>query len=324
MSFQVFAADRAAGPRQIRRDRPRERAAVERIEPVAREPAQGPPEAFVHEAVARRGDRATGKELLREPRNAFELRPLVAGVGVLARGDRYAVLGVVDGVGQEPIERVPTAPSPADCEHRLPSRHRARDGVHGQRPPSRDGVEPAGPVPRRGRRRRGPAACIDRDRLRPRRADEPEPVAADGVHVRVGDGDGGGGGDHRLDGVAALAQHRKPGLRGEMVRGDDHALVAVAVLLIAGITGVPPFKKTLCESPSCSPSPTRSPNRPRRSRRSPAIRIAGSWSAPCRGRATHRDRRPCDACARRVPGYPHRFSVCMSRAETGWCACLSR
>ena len=131
-----------AGLREIRGDRARERATVERIESVMREPAQRPSEALVHEPVACRGDRASGKELLREPRNVFELRPLVAGVGVLARGDRHAVLGVVDGVGQEPVERVRAAPALTDRESRLPSRYRARDGVRGQWPPGRDGVEP--------------------------------------------------------------------------------------------------------------------------------------------------------------------------------------
>ena len=142
MPFEILAAHRAAGPREIRGDRARERATVERIESVMREPAQRPSEALVHEPVACRGDRASGKELLREPRNVFELRPLVAGVGVLARGDRHAVLGVVNGVGQEPVERVRAAPALTDRESRLPSRYRARNGVRGQRPPGRDGVEP--------------------------------------------------------------------------------------------------------------------------------------------------------------------------------------
>ena len=201
----------------------RERAAVERVESLVRETAQRVAESLVHEPVACRGGRTVGEELLREPWHVFELGALVAGVGVLARGDRHAVLGVVDGVGQQPIERVRAAPAPADRERRLPSRYRARHGIRREGPPGRDGVEPQRSIPLGGGLRRGPAARIDRNRFRVRCADDPEPVAADGVHVRIDDGDGGGGGNHRLDGVAAFAQHRESGLGGEMVRSDDHA-----------------------------------------------------------------------------------------------------
>ena len=141
----------------------RERTAVERIESVAREPAQRPSEALVHEPVACRRDRASGKELLREPRNVFELRPLAAGVGMLARGDRHAVLGVVDGVGQEPVERVRAAQrsltaSAASHPDIVPATVFAASG-----PRAGMASNPCDRYPLRSGSRRGPAARIDRD-----------------------------------------------------------------------------------------------------------------------------------------------------------------
>ena len=119
---QVAAGERAAGACQVGGDRVRERAAIEGVKPVLRESPERPSEALVHEPVARRGDGAAGQELLRESRHGFEVGALVPGIGVLARGDRDAVLGVVDGIGQQAFEGARAAPAPADREGRLPSR----------------------------------------------------------------------------------------------------------------------------------------------------------------------------------------------------------
>ena len=220
---QIIARDRTADAFEIRRDGPCERASIEGVRPVARNPAQRRPETRVHEPVAHRGNRARGNELLGESGNVVELRPLASRVRVLARGNRHTLLRVVDGVREKPIERVRAAPAPADLERRSPSRHRTRDGIRGKRPAARDGVEPPGAVPLRCGPRRGRAARIDCDRLRTRGADDPEPVSSDGIHVRVHDRDGRGCCDHRLDGVAAIAQNPESRLRGQVVGGDDHA-----------------------------------------------------------------------------------------------------
>ena len=119
------------------------------------------------------------------------------------------------------IGRAPP-PAPGDRERGFPPGYRARHGVGREGTPGRNRVEPSRSIPLGCGPSRGRTAGIDRDRFRSRCVHDPEAVAADGVHVRVDDGDGGGGGDHRFDGVAALAQHREPGLGGEMVRGDDH------------------------------------------------------------------------------------------------------
>ena len=61
-------------------------------------------------------------------------------------------------------------------------------------------------------------AGIDADRIGARLIDQPEIVATERVHVRVGNDDGAGGGNHRLDGVAALAQDPGTGLGREVMR----------------------------------------------------------------------------------------------------------
>ena len=69
------------------------------------------------------------------------------------------------------------------------------------------------------------AAGLDAAHPAARLAHQPEAVAADAVHVRIDDRDGGRHGHHRLDGVAALGQHRPAGLGGEVMgRGDGRGV----------------------------------------------------------------------------------------------------
>lgn len=78
------------------------------------------------------------------------------------------------------------------------------------------------PVKRDIRRAGDGAAGVDADGRAGAVRDEPEIIAAEGIHVGIDDGDGRRRRDHRLDRVAALAEHAKPGLGRQMVGGDDH------------------------------------------------------------------------------------------------------
>ena len=70
---------------------------------------------------------------------------------------------------------------------------------------------------------RGRTAGIDTDDIATGCVDQPEIVAAQGVHVRIGDGDGARRGDHRFDGVTAFLQHAGAGAGRQVMRRDDHA-----------------------------------------------------------------------------------------------------
>jgi hypothetical protein len=70
------------------------------------------------------------------------------------------------------------------------------------------------------------AAAVQPARCLSGRRDEPEPVAADAVHVRIDHRDRGRRGDHGFDGVAAFAHHRASGLGGECMGRDGHATAA--------------------------------------------------------------------------------------------------
>jgi hypothetical protein len=52
---------------------------------------------------------------------------------------------------------------------------------------------------------------------------QPETVAADRIHVWIDDRNGGRSRNHRLDGVAAFAQHGKRRLRSQRMRRHRHA-----------------------------------------------------------------------------------------------------
>ena len=67
----------------------------------------------------------------------------------------------------------------------------------------------------------GVAAGFDRAHAPAALADEPEAVAAEGVHVGIDDRDRGGHRDHRLDRVAALRENVAPRLGGQDVRRGD-------------------------------------------------------------------------------------------------------
>ena len=224
VGLEVGERDRRAGRGEVRCDRAREIAAVEIREPRARELLERRGELRLEEERPGGRDVAAGEEHLGEPRLRLELLPLRGGVDVLAARDGDAGLAVVDRVGQEARERQLPAELAAHLVREPPAGDRAGDGVGGDAAAERDRAIDAAlrvPADRRTLRRR--AAGVDAHRLAPRHVHQPERIAADRVHVRVHHGDRRGGGDHRLDRVAAFAQHRERGLGGERVRRDRHA-----------------------------------------------------------------------------------------------------
>ena len=86
------------------------------------------------------------------------------------------------------------------------------------------------------------AAGINRNRWLAGLGDQPEPVTADGVHVRVDHGNRGGCGHHGLDGVAAFAQNGA-GAAGRQVVGRGHHAARRCQSLAHG--GLSVFQKLL-------------------------------------------------------------------------------
>jgi hypothetical protein len=146
---------------------------------------------------------------------------------MLADADGAALLGMADGVGQQPGQRQGCLPVRGAGQRTRPAAHGAGHRQRGQRPAAGDGLGVAlACIPADVGGSGGRAAGVDgqwRRRALGRVVDQPEAVAADGVHVRVDHGDGGGRGHHRLHRGAAVTQHVAAGLGGQVVGGNHHA-----------------------------------------------------------------------------------------------------
>ena len=118
-------------------------------------------------------------------------------------------------------ERQPAAERPRVVERDLPAADRAGDRQGGVRPAPRDRVVALVAIALDRREAPGGAAGLDRADASAGLADEPEPVAADRIHVRVDDRDRRRHGGHRLDGVAAFGQDGAAGLGRERVGRRD-------------------------------------------------------------------------------------------------------
>ena len=94
----------------------------------------------------------------------------------------------------------------------------------------RGGIVSCSAIKLKPRRHRGGPGRHDRTHASVRLAEQPEPVAADMVHVRVDGGDRGGHGHHRFERVAALGENRAAGFHGVVMRrADDAAAMTGAV-----------------------------------------------------------------------------------------------
>ncbi len=110
----------------------------------------------------------------------------------------------------------------------FPAADRAGNGQRRHRPPRRHAADRF--VGGDRRLLAGEAAGFDGPHRASWVTDDPEAVAADGVHVRIDDGDAGGHRDHRLDSVPALQQDFAAGLGRQPVRRGDGGVCEEGVL----------------------------------------------------------------------------------------------
>ncbi len=220
---KVRRRHRASDSRQLGRAGRPDLAAVEVIQPGMGQALQriGEPRLPEERPDGRR--LSARQELAGKPGHILELRQLRQRVPMLAVRHWKAVTGVMFRVRQQPGERQPPAPAPADFERRVPARDRPGHRVGGERSARRNGLAAAASVHLDARLLAGPPAGHDGRRLPSRLGDQPEVVPPEAVHVRIDHGHGGRNRHGRLDGVSALAQHGQSGLRGQMVRRHDHS-----------------------------------------------------------------------------------------------------
>ncbi|MNK89975.1 hypothetical protein D3C87_1100050 [compost metagenome] len=221
---QIGQGQRAARVAEFAGQHPGQVALIEVIEPGPRQLLQRGGQARMAEARARRRGASVDQKSLGEARHIGQLGGLGGHAGGLALRDRHAHAGIVDGIRQQPRERQAPAQRVArPGQRRLPAGHRASHGVGRHAATRGNGLEAGLPIARDGGIARRRAAGVERARRLAGPGDQPEAVAADAIHMGIDHGDGGGGRDHRLDGVAALAQHGQRALRRQRVRRHGHA-----------------------------------------------------------------------------------------------------
>jgi len=107
-------------------------------------------------------------------------------------------------------------------ERQRPAGDRGRHGERGEGTARRNGLEVA--IKLAAGIGAGAARGHECAHTSGRLAHQPEAVAADVVHVRIDRGDHRRHRHHGFERVAALGQHRAPGLDGGGMRRADHAL----------------------------------------------------------------------------------------------------
>ena len=167
--------------------------------------------------------RAAGQELRREARHVARLVELAARIGDLSLGHRAALAGIDDGVGEQAAERQRAAPQCRQAECRLPAGNRTGNGQRRQRPARWNRIKAPALIKGHIRQPHRRTAGINGHRRRAAVMHQPEAIAAKAVHVRIDDGNGRRRRHHRLDRVAAIAQHAQSGLRRQMMRRHHHA-----------------------------------------------------------------------------------------------------
>ncbi len=233
IAFDVAARNRTADALQVGRDLAPDVATVEIVEAGAGEVIERRRQRALPQGRAGFRRLAVGEERGRKARHVLELGELLCGEASLAARHRIALAGVPDGRREQYVERQLPARGARRLDGQSPAADRARHGERGQRPARRDRLVLAVEL--------GSGACarrttsLDRTHAAAPFADQPEPVAADMVHVRVDRRDRRRHGNHGFDRVAALGQDRAPGFRRRMMRRrDDAAAMAGAVQVHRG------------------------------------------------------------------------------------------
>ena len=220
--LEVAARDRAADRLEVGGDLAPDVAAVEILEPGAGEMRERVGERRQLADRAGRGGLALDEEGLGEAGRGAQRLGLVRLAGALptarpgsprGRSGRQRRGASASGSRPPSVLRV--------VERDLPAADRAGDRQGCIRPAPRDRVVALVAIALDRREAPGGAAGLDRAHASAGLADEPEPVAADRIHVRVDDRDRRRHRGHRLDGVAAFGQDGAAGLGRERVGRRD-------------------------------------------------------------------------------------------------------
>lgn len=141
----------------------------------------------------------------------------------LAVCDERAVLGMENRVLEQWFEISAFAPFLVNLKRAPPAVHRTGDGIRRKRPASRDRREAATFVEVRVDGLAAAPRCLDAERLAPRFADQPEPVAAEPGHMGIDHRQRCRRCHHRGDRRPAGPQLRQAGLAGQMMGRGHHA-----------------------------------------------------------------------------------------------------
>ena len=217
-------------------------AAIEVVEPGAPEVLQRRGE------LLRAARRAGGRDLAVDEEGVRETGGLLGGFELQrcrARGGRRLGIALAPEphrVAEQVMQRQLAAEVLREIVGERPAADGAGDRDGGERAARRDRVVAELPIAFAGGAGAGRPAGFDVSDAAARLVDQPEAVAADGVHVGVDDGDRGGHADHRLDGVAAGGEDGAAGLGGRRVRGGDGGAIEEVALDHGSVMGIAPSR----------------------------------------------------------------------------------
>lgn len=198
--------------------------------------------AAIERPHTRRGDAA---EALGKGGLADDLAQAAAAGGAEDSGQRRlaggeaCIDGAIEEIAQYPVHRQPVGGDPGCRAERVGQGDGAEAGQglgpgvgrpghrDGERPTGGHALQAAGAVGIDGGGGGRAAAAVDGLGLPPRGIEpQGEAIAADPVHEGNGGRERGRGRHGRVHGVAPVRQHPRPGLRGQMMPGHDHAAPA--------------------------------------------------------------------------------------------------
>ena len=201
-----------------------ETAAIGAVQPLPGKRREGLGKCRLLQDAALCGRLAAGQIDIGKARHVLQPAELGAGAVALIAGDDDPVPGIGLGSGEKFAEREASV-----FGHHLQSLCPAGDGAgHGQRrqsAPRRNGIAVPVLLIEFGRRERRRAATGgNADRRLARLLNDPEPVAANRVHMGIDDGDRRRRRNHRLDRRPAFGQNVATGKGGGQMRGADAAI----------------------------------------------------------------------------------------------------
>ncbi len=204
--LEVGARHRAADALEVGGELAPDIAAIEIVEPGVSELLERGGKRALLQLRAHLRHLAVDEEGLAKADGVFHFRQFLGGQARLAARHRVALARVLDRGREQHIERQPRAERLGRVQRQHPGRHRARHGERRERAARRDLVVAGVAIGSDGRLGPGPPRAHQRPHAAGRRADQPEAVAADMIHVRIDRGDRRGHGEHGFDRIAAFGQ----------------------------------------------------------------------------------------------------------------------